>query len=244
MDFDFYDQYRNYSTTDLLRIINQADQYQKEAVEAAQKVLGERTVTAEDMVLMERGEEEERQRMAGAGGLQPYAEKFREVVGPVATGRPLSPSRWFNLFLVVYGIGYAVGLYQFVHDQMIFLKCETCKGDYNLWAGFIRILFSTVLFLLLFKNRRVAWMLLVVGAISAVFTNTMQLFVLYKYRAVLHVSPVYTILNFIFPIAFALFVLKPSIITFFGLSEGAKRKTVWAGIIVGILYCGVVKFLL
>ncbi|OQP66842.1 hypothetical protein A3860_00280 [Niastella vici] len=49
MTFDFYQQYKDYSTTDLLKIVKRPAEYQPAAVEAATQLLSERPVTSEEM---------------------------------------------------------------------------------------------------------------------------------------------------------------------------------------------------
>ena len=53
MNLDFYQLYRNYSNTELLKIVKQPGDYQTSAVTAATQILNERQVTAEEIQLIE-----------------------------------------------------------------------------------------------------------------------------------------------------------------------------------------------
>ena len=53
MNFDFYQQYKNYSNIELLKIVKQPTDYQPAAVAVATQILNERQVTAEEIQFVE-----------------------------------------------------------------------------------------------------------------------------------------------------------------------------------------------
>jgi hypothetical protein len=49
MDFDFYDQYKNYSNVELLKICKQPANFQAAAIDAAKEILKSRNVSEEEL---------------------------------------------------------------------------------------------------------------------------------------------------------------------------------------------------
>ncbi len=100
---EFYEQYRQYSTADLINIVREKDNYQTAAVLAAEKLLAEREVFAVDEQEADQYfREKEAKRVAATARVDSYKAAVADWVEPLA--RPsaeLQPYKWYRLFLVV-----------------------------------------------------------------------------------------------------------------------------------------------
>ena len=195
MEIDFYKEFANYSTAELLLITREPEKYQSAAIEAAELLLQRRVITPVDT------QEADRHISAQADAesvrlkrMNSYKEQVAEVLEPVIVpNTALDPAKWFKLFLWSYGLFYAWVLYKVVKEQVQLFQCQNCKGDLTVWGGLINAIFLTIVFFLLLKNRRWGWILLIVSSISAIIT---------------------------------------------------LRRSAWAGIAVGLLYCGIIEWVL
>jgi len=237
MDFNFYDQFRNYSNVELLRITADPGSYQPAALAAAEKLLKERNISWEDNEATAQYFEE---RAAGKETrekeLQGYKRTIMNVMeplAPMATAMP--PARWFKYFIGVFGVLYVRNFYYFVQTQIHFLQCKDCQPDPIVLLNFIRMSYWTVEFFFFFSNKRWGWILLMVEQVCAVCGIIYQFYWIYKYGHVVYISPLMHVLDMVIPIVFVTFLSRPNVAAFFGISPKVKRRTVWAGIALGII---------
>ncbi|HXB95447.1 MAG TPA: hypothetical protein VNU70_09825 [Puia sp.] len=153
MDFDFYDQFSKYSSTELLKIVKQPDLYQPEALAAAGRLLQERQVSAAEEEEADRQfESHQQQAIHRARRFDAYKEQVADIVEPVlAPGAPLTPARSYKILVVGYSVIYGWLFYDFVRRQIRFLQSA------DRWIGslaydFVQIAYLSVLLYLLIRN--------------------------------------------------------------------------------------------
>ena len=84
MELDFYEIYKSFSTTELLKIVHRPDGFQPEAVEAARRHLSERDIAPEDQVAVRTFyEEKDRIAMAKAEKIDRLKEQAADLLLPV-----------------------------------------------------------------------------------------------------------------------------------------------------------------
>lgn len=244
MEIDFYKEFSNYTTVELLIITREPEKYQSAAIKTAELLLQQRDITPS-----ERQEADEHfSQQADAESIRlkrmnNYKEQVANVLEPVIVpNTPFDPAKWFRLFLWSYGLFYAWVLYKVVKAQVQFYQCENCKGYPTVWGGPVNAIFLTIVFFLLLKNKRWGWILLMVSNISAIITGVIQLQVLYKYRNVLPISPPSMIVTLGLPVLYVVFLWRPSMAAFFGVNVRDKRRSAWAGVAVGLLYSGFLEW--
>jgi hypothetical protein len=246
MEIDFYKEFSSYSTADLLIIIQEPDKYQPAAIKTAEQLLQQRDITQADR-------EEADQHFAQQADIEStrlartnmYKEQVASTLEPlVVPNTSVDPAKWFTLFLWSYGFFYAWVLYRVISIQIQLLQCENCKGYPTGWGGVVNAIFLTIVFFCLLKNRRWGWILLMVSTVSTIITGMFQLQVVYKYRNVLPISPLSLIVMNVLPIFIVLFLWRPSIAAVFEVNARVKRRSAWAGIVVGLLYEGVIGWVI
>lgn len=243
MNGRFYEDFRRYSTIELIKIVRESEDYQPEAVAAAQQLLLERNITSEEMEEalrnLQKAADEKGQGMQKIANIK---DQIADVVSPVLVPEtPLTPSRWFRVFLIFYGVLYAWSFYGFVKQQVYFLRCEDCKGDISLLGSFVNILFLSVVFFLLLMKKRWSWILLVAGDISAILTGVFGLYTMYKYRNVIRFEIGMIVYTAVIPVGLLLFLWRSSIAEFFGVDEKTKKWTALAGVVLGVLYIAMIS---
>lgn len=80
MEFEFYERFAAYSSADLIIIVRQPDQYQAEAIAAAERILQERDISETDREQAEQFfRNEESAKMAREERLQSYRDKVVDL---------------------------------------------------------------------------------------------------------------------------------------------------------------------
>lgn len=238
MEFDFYHQFKAYPTVELVRIISEPGHYQADAIAAAERLLHERNVSREerdgaDLLLRE----EEAEKMARSQQREIYKEQIADIVLPVMQPTPsLQPARWFKSFLFVFGVYYIICFYLFIKNQIYFLQCERCEFGGQVVLNFIGVTYLSVTFFLLLKNKRWAWIMMMAANIADILMGAYRIYVLYKYKDVIHVSVSEKVFTFAFPIAIVLFLWRPVISDYFGVTGTTKRRTLQLGILFGLVF--------
>ena len=170
MEFNFYEQFGDYSTSDLLAIVQQPGKYQAEAVSAAELLLKERVVSDSERADVQQHlaavAAEERQRSEqGEARMQKIAEYVNPTLNPE---KALSPRRLFFILLIVFGISYCFLFYGFIKSQLHLLRCEGCRADPGTWLGLFQVAYETITFFLLVRKKRWGWILLFVSNAAVV----------------------------------------------------------------------------
>ncbi len=246
MEIDFYKEFSHYTTVALLIITQEPDTYQSAAIEAAKQLLQGRIITPADR---EEAEQHFTQKSdtqsAEFSRMNIYKEQITNVLEPVIVpNMPLDPAKWFKLFLWAYGFFYVWILYKVIRTQVYFLHCKDCGGYPSVWGGPINAIFLTIVFFFLLKNKKWAWILLVVSNIIAMITLVNEMQVLYQYRGVLPISSTWVVFRILYPIVFVSFMWRPVIATFFGVNVQSKLRSLWAGLTLGILYFAVLEWVI
>src|SRR6266487_3556660 len=99
MNFNFYDQYKNYSNIDLLKIVKQPDNYQAAAVEAATQILNERQVSETELQQVDKYFQDiDAKEQLKKDKINFYKEKTVDFLEPVLKPTTeVKPHKWINI---------------------------------------------------------------------------------------------------------------------------------------------------
>lgn len=241
MNFNFYEQYESYPTVELLKIVqNQAD-YQPEAIAAANKLLAERTVSdtehaeaqayIDDMTAA-------KQRKKDIANL--YKEKAVDILEPIIQpSTELQPEKWLRLFLLAVTIQYLFTAYHNVVYILWFSKCDTCSFDLTIFFSIFDLLFFPLLLWLLYKRKKLGWILLLINNLLIVMYALFSIPSLFYYTYVYHHSNIVSYLvTPLISAAFLTFLLKQKVADLFSVSKAVKKKTLIYTIVFGTISIG------
>jgi hypothetical protein len=238
MDFDFYNEYRYYRTADLIVIVRQPEQYQAEAVVAAQLLLKEREVSeADELLAAQHLEDKETAKVARAEAINYYKNKVVDFVEPVVMpGTEVSPWKWYRLFMSAYILIYVWTFYVFVKKEIRFLHHSGNVGDASIFFDLFNIAFLSLVLFFLVKKNRWGWILVFVDNLSVILSRFFRLYVLYKFRHVVQADTYTEVFATIYPIAIVFFFWKRPIADFFGVNEITKKRSLIVGIAIGLAF--------
>ena len=168
-------------------------------------------------------------------------ERMADAVSPlVASSTPMPPAKWFKYFLFGFGCLYIRAFYIFVEGQIAFLKCERCPGGELVFLNFLAIAYLTFVFFMFFKNKRWGWILFMVYGIKGLVGDTIGFYYLYKLWRISpkSISFIGEAMGLVIPVMVILFLWRPVIAEYFGIEASTKRRTMWAGVVVGLIGAG------
>ena len=244
MAFDFLQEYEHLSTSTLLAILQQPQDYQPEALSAARTLLAGRTVTEDDTVetaqYIEKLENERESRKSQGKLLQDkLAYLLEPVINPKAT---IEPRRWVNLLLAGITLLFAWNLYvlarlyimKFGPPSVIPLTIEDMVFT-------IRVAYLPVIVFLLYKRRKAGWILLMVDRTWNFLSSGVSFFYLFEYPVLQQNNAEALIWPVMLNGFFILFLWRKEIREYFGITERLRRKAVIATAVSFLLYTLLLK---
>ncbi|AWO01843.1 hypothetical protein DLD77_09105 [Chitinophaga alhagiae] len=238
MSFNFTEQYKHYTTAQLLQITLQPDAYQPQAVEAAVRLLEGRRVSdaeideASAYVEAERQKKQVRKEKAAA-----YKEKAKDLLEPmIQPGAAVRPDKWLYIFLFVLGLQYVWTLYYSLPAFGRFLQCGNCPGDVVTYVDYMfKFAYIPVLFYLLLKRNRWGWILVTAGCVAAVAFRLGLVTTFVRTDTLRFANLPALATSGLLNVAYVAYLLKKRTIAYFGVSAVVVKYTVWCVAITALL---------
>ena len=227
MNLDFQQQFKDYSTVDLLKIVKRPGEYQPSAVAAAEQLLRERQVTAHEQQVVEqyfqdldhflklKKEKADALKSKAADLLEPLLHPSEEV----------QPGKWVNILLLIIAAQYAWALFQTAKRLLNFFQCFTCRFDITLFAETLTLFYIPLIFLFLLKRHRLGWILLFADNLFSLLSRVSQSYTFFTYQDYHNGDTTTFLLPILVKAAFVLFLWRPSIANHFKITDAIKKKT-------------------
>lgn len=233
MDFNFRESFQAYSNVELLKIIDEADKYQPEAVDAARHILGNREVHDSDY------EEMNGFKTVVVAPAMPNDQTngqdisafLESLVKP--ENDPRIP-RWINTLLLVQFLLWAWWLTGYAIYVRNITESKTWSLDaINLLRMIWPVLYIPVAGYLLYKRKRWGWILLMAfytGTAALTVINHAYFFFVSYFRQsgyyFFNLDLPRLILDWLIRAGIVWFLWKPAAAAYFNISRKAKRDTV------------------
>lgn len=259
MNFDFYDKYKDYSNTDLLKIVRRPTEYQVAAVEVATQILNAREVTQSDVEQVDNYFDEiDTETKRKTDKINSYKEKTADFFEPVL--KPTSevkPEKWLNILLLVIGLQYLWTLYINISDLVRFVKfvvdcksygfdnstepvsywtCFSSRFDPLVFFQIVTLIYIPIIFYLLFKRKRWGWILLFADTLFGLISLISQSYIFFKYQQYHQGDTVSFFTQIIIKGLFVFFLWRNYISDFFNVTREIKKKTAIVTTIVTVLF--------
>lgn len=223
MEFDFYDRYKNYADAELLIILKQPQNYQPVVIEAITKILQERNLTVEDLLLEKTVKE--------------LPEEITADHSPdllPANWEETKPPLWVTIVFIAVAIEFAwsffttfYGFYRVFSTGLFRLQYL----PYFLWLAYIPITGY-----LLLKRNSWGWILLFTGSLFSLVTYVGAVLSMTWYGQ-FYVGQLYVPLWWIVFNGALLFCLwKPVMYFYFGIAVPVKKRTFVIGLGLSLLF--------
>jgi hypothetical protein len=227
MNFDYYQQYKEYSNIELLKIVKSPGDYQPTAIAVATQILSERQVTTEEIQFVDQYFHDlDNSTKAKKEKIDALKNKATDFLQPVLHPREkVEPNNWANLLLFVIGIQYTWSLFNTARRLISFLQCDYCRLDITFLAELVTLLYVPLIFFLLFKRKRWGWILLFADNLFSFISSVSQLYLFFKYQSIHHGDTTSFLLPILIKATFVFFLWRDPIANHFGISPETKKKT-------------------
>lgn len=230
---DFFSKFQDAPSKDLLKMTVNPSHYQKEAVEAAARILAQREVTAEDLVL---ANEEIEAQQNWLNREADTVNKLKNKTGNFLTylltpTNDLDIKRWVYIVCIVTGIQYLTRIYDAVNFTFYMFQCDSCRFGFPESLYIIDVLLPVFIIVLLLKRNKWGWRLLVFSA-SLVITSKLQMVIVgwrYFSGSLVHIAPTLIVNG-----GMLWFTYKKAVMEYFGES----RTHYAAAIVAAIIFSG------
>jgi hypothetical protein len=227
MDFDFHQQFKDYSNIDLLKIVRQPANFQPAAVKAAEDILSDRQISQEEISAADQHildiENSEKNKKEKIDELKHKVADFLEPV--IRPNEKVEPDKWVNILLLVIGLQYAWTIFKTVKGLIAYFKCTYCSFDIIIAISLISLIYIPVIFYLLLKRRRWGWIILFAENLFIVISSVYQSYTFFKYQYIHNGDTTSYLVQILIRAAFVSFLWRNSITEHFGVSKETKKKT-------------------
>ena len=235
----FLTTYADYSTTDLLKIVEQEYDYQPDAITAAKQLLATRTVTQEEIdavkmeVLTTRLKTEKQKAKVNKvfGGVIAL---FQPMFKPT---EKLDLVRWVYLFCIITFIYYLFSAYKSINYLYEFVNYIHGKpGIYEL-LQFGNLFYAPILIYLMVKRHKWGWILITATALFNLFMTIAIYVEFYRlYHTILNRNPFYFLSPVILCVIYIYFFTRKDVKAFFNISQKLAANTVIYTIVFSVLF--------
>jgi hypothetical protein len=239
--FDFLEQYQNYSTIELLKIVERPDDYQPLAVDAAAQILKERMITEEDKSAVEKyyleidkKEKEQKEK------LKAYKDSVTDLVEPIVYPKEtVEPRKFVRILLLLIALQYAWWFFNQTKRLIRIFKHGVPPFEFLFYFQFINVLYVPIIFLLVYKRKKWGWILLFADSLFTLVLLLSEVsFVIEGYFKSLW----YFYVIFI-RLLFLLVLWRPMIAEHFKVTLHTKRNTFFLVIAIALAFLGIVYFI-
>lgn len=262
MDFNFYEQYKNYTNFELLQILKQPGNYQPAAVEAATLILQQRQVSEQEAVavndhLTQIAQQEQSRKEKSRlleNRLKEFARSYitrlqRNLVSFVEPymkpDARVRPAKWLDILLIVMAIQYAwllVGLFQRMVVVRYFPGSEFFHYRFSIIMifDFIYLLIMPVVFFLLLERKRWGWILLFAYYLSALLIQFPKIVSIFDDMDAIGAYNLYFI-SLLLKVLLVIFLWRKEITDLLNVPDKTKQYTavltvIGVPILIGIIY--------
>lgn len=248
MDFNFLETYKDYSTAELLKIVQHPDDYQPAAVDAATQLLSKRQISEADVQQADEYVQiKEQEAKKRAEKSNDYKAKTGELFEPFTNPEKELPARWIHYLLALIVLQYLWVLYTAFKHFVEFFNCSYCELNFYSVILIVSLVYIPVVFYLIYKKRKSGW--IVLFAIN-LFGLIMLLipFVNIIYRFAISTGTLITIVGpLLIKAAVTAFLWRKAVVRYFNVTEEARNRTaLLTGIVTAIFllyaYFGFLRF--
>jgi len=256
MTFDFQKRFANYTTVDLINIINNSSDYQPAAVEAASQILKERNVTETEIRDMQQTWAKDKTAAnPNANNTVPGEGEIIDLLEPaVQPAGQLNARKWVNILLIVLAVQYMWVLYVYGWNLLqvcaylvdcarsgfdAFGQCAAQFANVSFLIELFVIAYTPIVVALIIKRKKLGWMLEFIVNLIAIISRVSTFYFYLKYQYAAKGNIFLVVLPLMIRVAFVYFLWRDEIAAYFNISEETKKKTATVTSLISLFYIGI-----
>ncbi len=253
MSFDYKTLYKNHSNQELLKIINQPEQYQPEAIAAAKEILAAREVSEEDehevkKEFYNKQVEKEMKAETINAFKETISDKLQYLINPIRhPNRKISPVYWITILVIINVLYYIWYLPSTIRVIIFTLNNEYDNSVsfilYSLLTEIIQLAYTPFFCYLLLKRSKWGWILLTSPAMIMIIAHLYNIYSMYSLQYEISYlfidkpyNPLYDLVSIGYNVVLLFFVFKEKVREFFSVSKILAKRTIIFTLLLIILY--------
>ena len=235
MEPQFYQDYKNLPVAELVKVARSPWDYLPEAVAAAERVLRERGIPAEEIAAEEWNLAQKE--MLDAATKRRFSDYF-DWVGEVFDfdKKEGLAERRFKVFLLLYSIWYLVSMYGVIRQISYLIRCTSCDHTTKplIW-DFSYSTYVTMGLFFVMKQKTVGWVFVIIEQFILAIIFLSRFFRLYARHEFYIDATWMSMLGLGLNVGIVVFFWKPYMLEFFKVTERSKNIAVLAGLGMGVV---------
>lgn len=223
----FFEIYSSYSNYELLKITKRPENYQPEAVRVAEKLLASRVISEDETNQVEKYYQEidyqkkitQEKRESIYKNLNAHFNVFAN------TNNILDVEKWLNIYIIFILATLLFSTFMIFYGIYNAKESDILDFKYYLIGYFIQTLFTLFLVFLLYKRKRLGWILVVVSSFFSLSIILIKIVLLINFSGLFFLQNSYSLLwSIVINIATVLFFWKNEVAELFVISSKQKIK--------------------
>lgn len=243
MESEFTEKYKSYSNFELLKITHKPDNYQENAVWAANEILKDRIISQADLSAVEDFYSKKyTKKINKTEEIEDIDEKIFDFLYPTEIqSKSKEISKWFYVFLSIILIEYCYQSYYSLQYFFEFIKHDFLKFDIFSIEILFRFLYFPFLFYLIYKKSKLGWILLFLKNSFGIYFILNPFFQIYLMgnQSEQIGNPSQFVFFLIYYIAFNIYLFIPNISNLFGIGSYLKRRIILLTVTFILIYLAV-----
>ena len=246
MDIDFFEKYLNSTNTELLMIIEQADDYQPKAVDTAKKILETRIVTdAERLFVINELNSVKEREIKKKEKVDKIISQATELIEPFMNPKEkFDYGKWFYILCICLASEYIFISYSSIKYFIGFWSCDSCEFGINEFLQLINLIYIPLFIYLLFKRNKWGWILTLFTSIFVISSRLSSSYYLFKYIDIHHGDP----FTHLFPVIYHAFMiynlLKIEVKELFKIDILLQKRTINYSVLICVIIFGLLLIII
>ena len=176
---EFYQKFKTYSNTDLLRIIDKPDNYQLQAVETAKTIIADRQLSETEIKIakdeleieMQEKSKKEQQKIAIENKVKDIGKSVFDQINPIQKETPTAV-KTIRIISIILGGLFLYKMYKEFGMLKFMFTDSYAKWDFSMVFYFLPVIFFLTAIILFYMRKKAGWLLVTIflaySAISAI----------------------------------------------------------------------------
>lgn len=250
MNIDLQNLYSTYNNIELLKITNQPDQYQPEAVQIAHNILEKREVTPEDAEVANQWLEQKATRKQKQAY---YKQQALDAIKPIIIpGSQQLETNWYRVLMLAVSIQFGwiiishlTSLYHTINNIIHCFNynsnnyCIPYYTDINTIFRILALIYLPIIIWLLYKKRKTGWIALYAERLFTLLMLISQLYIFFKYKSIHNSNYTSLLWTIVLSTAFVTYTGQQQVMAVFGVTKQIKYQTIKYTVAGSIIISGI-----
>lgn len=226
---DYYEKYALYSNVELLKILHNKEDYQKDAIEAIEKILSERNITVEDKEeVVAFFEEEKHKKEKREQNYKIVKDYFNDIFSAILHPKEYNESGWIKILVTIIIILILYDLYLLVQSLILSFSFSTFIFNINSIAHLFNIFYFGLALYFSFKKKYYGWVMMLVIFIIQFVSILINIYTICSVNNIYLIASISysTIYSLLIAILILYILNRKDVRNYFLITDKIRKKTI------------------